>query len=66
MPRKRYTAEQIIIKLRQAEVELARGQTTAEACRRPGTSEQTYYRRPGNTAGYERGSREALVGLIVL
>ena len=44
MPRKRYTPEQIITKLRQAEVEFARGQTTAEVCRKLGTSEQTSYR----------------------
>ena len=44
MPRKRNTAEQIITKLRQAEVETARGQPIAEVCRKPGTSEQTYYR----------------------
>ncbi len=44
MPRKRYTAEQIITKLRQAEVELARGQTMAAVCRKLETSEQTYYR----------------------
>ena len=44
MPRKRYTAEQIITKLRQAEVELARGQTMADVCRKLETSEQTYYR----------------------
>ena len=44
MPRKRYTAEQIITKLRQAEVEIARDQHIAEVCRKLGTSEQTYYR----------------------
>ena len=44
MPRQRYTPEQIITKLRLAEVELARGQTTAEVCRKLGTSEQTYSR----------------------
>lgn len=44
MPRKRYTSEQIIIHLREAEVELAKGQTTAEVCRKLGISEQTYYR----------------------
>ena len=44
MPRKRYTAEQIITKLRQAEVELAGGQTIADVCRKLETSEQTYYR----------------------
>ena len=44
MPRKSNTAEQIITKLRQAEVEIARGQAIAEVCRKLGTSEQTYYR----------------------
>ncbi len=44
MARKRYTAEQIITKLREAEVELARGQTTPQVCKKLGISDQTYYR----------------------
>lgn len=44
MPRKRYTPEQIIHKLREAEVELAKGQSTPEVIRKLGISEQTYYR----------------------
>jgi putative transposase len=44
MPRKRYTSEQIIIHLREAEVGLAKGQSTAEVCRKLGITEQTYYR----------------------
>jgi putative transposase len=44
MPRKRYAPEQIIHKLREAEVELAKGQTTPEVIRKLGISEQTYYR----------------------
>ena len=44
MPRKRYSAEQIITKLREAEVELAKGQKTTAVCRKIGVSEQTYYR----------------------
>ena len=44
MARKRFSAEQIIHKLREAEVELARGQTTAQVCRKLEISEQTYYR----------------------
>jgi putative transposase len=44
MAKKRFAAEQIIHKLREAEVELARGQTTGEVCRRLEISEQTYYR----------------------
>ena len=46
MARKRYTVEQIIAKLREAEVELARGAKTPEACRKLGITENTYYRRP--------------------
>ena len=44
MARKRYTVEQIIAKLREAEVELARGAKTPGACRKLGISENTYYR----------------------
>ena len=44
MSRRRYTAEAIIAKLREAEVEHARGQTVAQFCKKIGVSEQTYYR----------------------
>ena len=44
MARKRYTVEQINTKLREAEVELAKGSTAIEVCRKLGISEQTYYR----------------------
>ena len=44
MGRKRYTVEQIIAKLREAEVELAKGQTTADVVRKLEITEQTYYR----------------------
>jgi transposase-like protein len=44
MPRKRHTPEQIIRKLREAEVELAKGRTTGEVVRQLGITEQTYYR----------------------
>jgi transposase-like protein len=44
MPRKNYTIEQIISKLREAEVLLAQGQTAGEVCRLFNISEQTYYR----------------------
>jgi transposase-like protein len=42
--RKRFTAEQIIGKLREAEVALAQGQTTGQVCRTLGIAEQTFYR----------------------
>ena len=42
--RKRYTPEQIISMLREAEVALAQGQSVGQACRTLGVSEQSYYR----------------------
>jgi putative transposase len=42
--KKRYTAEQIIGLLRQAEVELAQGRSVGEICRGLGVSEASYYR----------------------
>lgn len=44
MARKRYRVEQIIRTLREAEVELSKGQTVAEVARHLGIAEQTYYR----------------------
>jgi len=44
MAKKRYTSEQIIHKLREAEVELAGGKNVPVVCRKLGISEQTYYR----------------------
>ena len=44
MVRKGYTAEQVINKLREAEVLISQGATTAEASRKIGITEQTYYR----------------------
>ena len=44
MPSKKHKPEEIIGKLREAEIVLAQGASTAEACRRIAVSEQTYYR----------------------
>ncbi len=44
MSRKRFTAEQIIAKLREVEVEIARGKSVGQAVRTIGVTEQTYYR----------------------
>jgi putative transposase len=41
---KRHRPEQIIGKLRQAEVELSQGATVAQVCKKIGVTEQTYYR----------------------
>ena len=44
MAKRTYTPEQIISKLREAEVLLSQGATTGEASRKVGITEQTYYR----------------------
>jgi len=40
----RYSAEQIVVKLRQADVDLGKGLKVPEVCKALGISEQTYYR----------------------
>jgi len=44
MSQKKDTPEQIISKLREAEVELAQGATVAQVCKKIGVSDHTYYR----------------------
>jgi transposase-like protein len=44
MVRKGYTPEQIINKLREAEVLLSQGNTIGVACKKIGVTDQTYYR----------------------
>lgn len=44
MPIKKYTTEQIIGMLREAEILLANGESIAAASRKLGISEQSYYR----------------------
>ncbi len=44
MAKKRHTAEQIIAKLREAEILLAKGAQVPQVSRKLGVTEQTYYR----------------------
>jgi putative transposase len=44
MPRKRYTPEEIVAKLRQVDVLVSQGQNIGDAIRQIGVSEVTYYR----------------------
>ncbi len=44
MAKKTFTTEQIISKLREAEVLISQGQTVPAACKVIGVTEQTYYR----------------------
>ena len=43
MPRRRFSVDQIINLMREADVLLAQGQTVLEVCRGFGVSEQSYY-----------------------
>ena len=44
MSQTRHTVDQIIAKLRRADIELGKGKTVPDACKVLGISEQTYYR----------------------
>ena len=44
MIRKRFKAEEIVNKLREADVLISQGQTVVHACKQIGVTEQTYYR----------------------
>jgi len=44
MPKKKYTPEEIVAKLRQVDVLVSQGQNVADAIRQIGVSEVTYYR----------------------
>ena len=44
MSSRKHSTEQIIRKLREAEIELAKGRSVREVCKHLGVTEQTYYR----------------------
>ena len=44
MPRQRFSAEQIIHKLREADVELSKGTAVKQVCRQLNIADKTYYR----------------------
>ena len=44
MPMERYKPEQIVMVLRQIEVQIANGKTAPQACKEAGIHTQTYYR----------------------
>ena len=51
MARRKHTPEQVIKKLREAEVAIAEGSTVAQASRKIGVTEQTFYRRRAEYGG---------------
>ena len=60
MPRgKREQADQIILKLREAELELSRGKTVPEAAKKIGVTEQTYSLGRRSTAAFGWTRRNA-------
>ena len=63
MARKRYSSEQIITKLREAEVLLSQGLTIAQACKAIEVSEQTYYRWRKEYGGLDTTQARKLKGL---
>lgn len=60
MARKRYPPEEIIHKLREAEVLPSQGQTVKEAVRQLGIAEQTYYRWRKEYGGMDRNQARRL------
>jgi transposase-like protein len=60
---KRYSTEQIIVKLRQAEIEMGRGVKVPEVCRKQGISEQTFYRWRRRYGGLDRSEVRRLKAL---
>ena len=44
MPQKRHTVDQIVAKLRKADIELGKGKKVPEVCKLLEITEQTYYR----------------------
>ena len=65
MPWKRYNAEEIIHKLREADVLLGQGQNVSGVCKQLGVSEQTYYRWRKTYGGMKVGQAKRLKALEV-
>ncbi len=63
MSRKKHTAEQIIAKLREGEIELAKGHKTSEVVRKLEITEQTYYRWRKEYGGLRVDQARRLKGL---
>ena len=63
MGAKRYSTEQIIVKLRQAEIEMGRGMKVPEVCRKLGIAEQTFYRWRKRYGGLDRSEVRRLKAL---
>jgi transposase-like protein len=63
MSRKRYSPEDVVSKLREAEVLLSQNKTVAEVVRQLGISEQTYYRWKREYGGLDKTQAKKLKDL---
>jgi putative transposase len=63
MPRISFTPEQIIDKLREAEIRLAQGERLPDVCRGLAISEQTFYRWRKEFGGLKLSQAQRLRGL---
>jgi putative transposase len=63
MSRKRFSAEQVITKLREAEILSSRGLKVADICRQIGVTENTYYRWRKEYGGLEIDQAKKLKAL---
>ena len=60
---RKYSSEEIIHKLREADVALGQGKSIAEACKQLGITEQTYYRWKKEYGGLRVDHAKRLKGL---
>lgn len=63
MKHKRFKAEQIVVMLREAEIQLAKGLDIVEVCRTLGISEQSYYRWRKEYGGLKVDQAKKMKGL---
>ena len=64
MPKKRFSAEQIVVVLRQIEVLMSQGKAAPVACREAGISQQSYYRWRKEYGGLELDQAKRLKRLV--
>ena len=63
MKQKRFKAEQIVVMLREAEIQLAKGIDIDEVCRALGVSKQSYYRWRKEYGGLKVDQAKKMKGL---
>jgi len=64
MSRKRFSAEEIVNKLRRADVLISQGQTVTQVCKQIGVIDQTYYRWRKEYGGLKTDQAKRLKELV--